>query len=155
MLRKFLFVSLAVITLASCKKDKDDAPAYNVSAKIDGVKKDFNLGAVATKQNFAGYYIVMINGNGGTTSSPLPAFTLAISDDVAIIAKTYTTNATDDNAAGSYTVSSQESYESEEEFSITVTSLTATEIKGTFSGKIEDGATTKNVTEGSFSAKFQ
>ena len=153
MLRKFLFVSLAVITLASCKKDKDEAPAYHLSAKVDGEKKDFNTSVAATKQNFGGYFFVIINGIAGSASSPYPAFSLTITDDAAITAKTYT--ATNFEAGGSYIKTNQESYESDTDFSVNITSVTATEVKGTFTGKVEDGATIKTVTEGTFSAKFQ
>lgn len=154
MLRKFLFVSLAVITLASCKKDKDEAPAYHLSAKVDGVKKDFNTAVVAQKEGDAQFgYSVSITGIGGTTLFPL--LNLEIYDENAVITtKTYT-------AAGNggtyiyYAVDSQTEHESDDEFSITVTSITATEVKGTFSGKFEDGATSKTITEGSFSAKFE
>jgi len=155
MLRKFLFVSLAVITLASCEKDKDDAPAYYLSAKVDGTKKDFNTAIVAQKEGDAtNGYSVYIVAAGGTATSPLPAFDLTISDDVAITAKTYT--ATQIQADGSYTPDSQSSYDSDTDFTITVSSITATEIKGVFSGKVEDASGGfKTITEGTFSAKFQ
>lgn len=157
MLRKILFVSLAVVTLASCKKDKDDAPAYYLSAKVDGTKKDFNTAIVAQKEGDAtNGYSVYIVAAGGTATSPLPAFDLTISDDVAITAKTYTATATQIQADGSYTPDSQSSYDSDTDFTITVSSITATEIKGTFSGKVEDSSGgVKTITEGSFSAKFQ
>jgi len=151
MLRKFLFVSLAVITLASCKKDKDDAPAYYVSAKIDGVKQDFNTAVLAQKIDSKTVYI---SAAGGTATAPFPMINLDIDADADITAKIYTAS-TNYEAYASYNTSSQASYESGEVFSITVTSITATEIKGTFSGEVEDGATIKKITEGSFSAKFQ
>ncbi len=153
MLRKILFVSIAVITLASCKKDKDDAPAHHVSAKIDGEKKDFNATVVATKQSLAGYHFVVVSGLAGSASSPYPAFSLSITDNAAITAKTYT--ATNFEAGGSYDKTDQEGYESDTDFSVTISSITDTEIKGSFVGKVDDGATVKTVTEGSFSAKFQ
>lgn len=154
MLRKFLFVSLAVITLASCKKDKDDAPAYHVSAKIDGVKKDFNTAVVAQKEGDAQFgYTVSITGVGGTSLFPL--LNLEIYDeDAAITTKTYTA-AVKSGAYSYYAIDTQTEHESDDEFSITVTSITATEVKGTFSGKFEDAASSKTISEGSFSAKFQ
>ena len=155
MLRKILFVSLAVITLASCKKDKDDAPAYHVSATVDGVKKDFNTAIAAQKDgNAQSGYTIFIVAIGGTASSPLPAFNLGIYDDAAISAKTYT--AAQSKADGSYVDASQTSYESDNDFSITISSVTATEVKGSFSGKVDDGSgNIVNITEGSFSAKFE
>ncbi|HKO81257.1 MAG TPA: hypothetical protein VJU78_12715 [Chitinophagaceae bacterium] len=155
MLRKFLFVSLAVITLASCKKDKDEAPAYHVSAKIDGVKKDFNTAVVAQKDGDAQTgFNVLITGVSGT--SIFPMLNLEIYDEnAAITTKTYTA-ASNFGAYCAYSIDSQTGHESDLDFSITVSSVTATDIKGTFSGKVEDGSGgIKTITEGSFSAKFQ
>jgi len=154
MLRKILFVSLAVITLASCKKDKDAAPANHVSAKVDGVQKDFNTAVAAqTDGNAQSGYTVYIVAVGGTTSSPLPAFNLSIADDAVITAKAYT--AALSTAGGSYVDANQTSYDSDTDFTITISSITATEVKGSFSGKVDDGAGhIADITEGSFSAKF-
>jgi hypothetical protein len=155
MLRKLLFVSLAVVTIASCKKSKNDTPAYFLSAKIDGVKIDFSSAVAAEKSGDAqNGYIVYILGIGGNASISLPAFDLTINDDAAIIGKTYT--AAQNKADGSYTAVNQSTYDSDTEFSITITSITETEVKGTFSGKIvEDGSlNVVNVTEGSFSARI-
>lgn len=158
MLRLLTF-SLAILLLASCKKDKQDTPSYYFSAKIDGVKKEFNTSVIAelNGDNQSVFYLD-INGFGGTSSYPLPVFYLEISDDVPIVAKTYQTIQTQSQweANGSYLVDGIESYDSDShDFSITITSLTSTEAKGTFSGTIEDRSTGKivAVTEGSFTAK--
>src|SRR5436189_4908415 len=96
MLRKLLLVSLAVATLASCKKDKNDAPAYNLSAKVDGAKADFNTAIVAQKSgDVSTGFSVVITAVGGSASSPYPAFNLFLGDDAAITARTYTAAADD------------------------------------------------------------
>ena len=153
MLRKLLFVSLAVATLASCKKDKNDAPAYNLSAKIDGVSTAFNTAVVAQASGDAQTgYVVAIVAAGGSGSTVLPAFSLSIADEAAITAKAYPAT----NADGSYTDVTQNTYDSENDFTITVSSVTATDIKGTFSGKVkDDNGGIKTITEGTFAAKFQ
>ncbi len=153
MLRKILFSSLVVLALASCKKDKDDAPANHVSAKVNGVKTDFNASASATKLGDASTgYIVMIVGLG-STSTLYPAMNINISDDAAITARTYT--AANDEADASYMVNSSDQHSSVDDFTVTVTSVTNTEIKGTFSGKVENmSGTVSTITEGTFSAKF-
>jgi hypothetical protein len=159
MLLRLLTFSLAIMFLASCKKDKQDTPSYYFSAKIDGVKKEFNTSVVAelNGDNQSVFYLDII-GFGGTSSYPLPVFSLEIADNVPIVAKTYQTIQAQSqwSANGSYTVDGIESYDSDShDFSITITSLTATEAKGTFSGTIEDRSSGKiiAVTEGSFTAK--
>lgn len=150
MLRKLLFVSLAVVTLASCKKDKNDTPAYNLSAKVDGVKVDFNTAVSASRMGNA----VIITGLGGNASSPYPSFNIFLEDDAAITAKAYT--ALDGDATIIYgAASGQATYASDDDFTVTVSSISATEVKGTFNGKVDNGAGIKTITEGAFSAKFQ
>jgi len=155
MLKKFLVVSLAVLSLASCKKDKDDTPAYSLSAKIDGTSQAFNTAVVAQKSGDAqtGFNII-ITGLGGSASSPYPAFNIILDDDAAFVAKTYTAAAFE--ASSIYLVDAQTSYESDTDFSVTISSITDTNVSGTFSGKLDDGSGgIKNITEGAFSAKFQ
>ncbi|MEP7372240.1 MAG: hypothetical protein ABI675_02555 [Chitinophagaceae bacterium] len=156
MLRKLLFVSLAVATLASCKKDKSDAPAYNLSVKVDGTKADFNTAVVAQKTGDASTgFTVAISGIGGTASSPYPSFSLLLDDDASITTKTYTAAA--DDITGIYQAASgQATFASDNDFTIVITSITATDVKGTFSGKVEDGSGgIKAITEGTFTARFQ
>ena len=148
MLRKLLFVSLAVATLASCKKDKNDTPAYSVSTKVDGTKVDFNTAAASKMGN-----MVVISGSGGSVSSPYPSFNIVLADDVAITTKAYT--AADGEVEIIYAAAAGQTFASDDDFTVTVTGISATEIKGTFTGKVEDGATIKTITEGTFSAKFQ
>lgn len=148
MLRKLLFVSLAVITLASCKKDKNDTPAYNLSAKVDGTKADFNTVSASRMGN-----AVLISGSGGSVSSPYPSFNIVLEDDVAITPKAYT--AADGEVEIIYAVAAGQTFASDDDFTVTVSSISATEVKGTFSGKVTDGTTIKTIAEGTFAAKFQ
>ena len=98
---------------------------------------------------------VIITGLGGNASSAYPSFSIFLDDDAVITAKAYT--ALDGDAAGIYApASGQASYASDDDFTVTVNSISATEVKGTFSGKVDDGAAgLKTITEGNFSAKFQ
>lgn len=154
MLRKLLFVSLAVVTLASCKKDKNDTPAYNLSAKVDGVKTDFNTAVVASKDGDASLgYTLIITAVGGSASNPHPAFSIYLEDDAVFTAKTYT--AANDDVTGVYVPENSFTYGSDTDFTLVISSITDTEIKGTFSGKVDNGTTIKTITEGTFSAKFQ
>ena len=150
MLKNFLVIALAILTLASCSKDKNDTPAYSLSAKIDGTSQAFNTAVTAQKAGDASTgYSVLIVGIAGSTSSPYPALTLSIDSDDPIVAKTYTATAFE--AGSMYVTDASTMLTSDTDFTITVTSITDTEVHGTFSGKIE----TKTISEGAFSAKFQ
>ena len=58
---------------------------------------------------------------------------------------------TNDHAEGHYWRTEQIYYKSDKVFSVTLTSITPTEIKGTFSGKMNSNA--MDITGGSFFAK--
>lgn len=149
MLRKLLFVLVTVATLTSCKKDKGEA-AHNLSAKVDGVKVDFNTTVSASRNDDD----IIVMGFGGNVASPYPSFSIFLDDDAAITAKTYT--AADGEATIIYAASSgQATFSNNTDFTVTVSSITSSEVKGTFSGKVENGSGIKTISEGTFSAKFQ
>ena len=162
MLKTFLVAALAVLTIVSCSKDKDDkndTPIKNFSAKIDGVKKDFNFSVAAQLNGTSAQtgYLLFINGNAGTTSNPLPNFYVEINVDAPIEAKTYQTIQSQSKweADANYWLDGSTVYEvHDHDFSITITSITSTEVRGTFSGTLEDSSTGQviNITEGTFSA---
>ena len=150
MLKNFLVIALAILTLASCSKDKDDTPAYSLSAKFDGTAQAFNTGVAAQKAGDATTgYSVAVAGTAGSTSSPYPTLVLSIESDAPVVAKTYTATAFE--AGALYATDASTLLTSDTDFTITVTSITDTDVRGTFSGKID----TKVVSEGAFSAKFQ
>jgi hypothetical protein len=151
MLRKFLVLFLAVASLASCKKDKDDAPAYYYSAKVDGTSTNFFNSTVTAIRIGDG---ILVTGSGRTTTSPYPSLGIIFEHLAAITAKTYTAS------AGEVTIiyqaaAGQVLYSSDDDFTVIVSSVSATEVKGTFSGKVDNGTEAKTITEGQFLAKFQ
>lgn len=156
MLKKLLIISLAVFTLASCKKDKNDGPpGYHLTAKIDGVKVDFSVALAAeVYQDPTNGFTLSVLGMGGSGNAILPAFDFIIQDDVVITTKTYT--AAQHIMTSSYTDVNNESYDADNDFSITVTSITSTEVRGTFTGKLVHSGSLDivNVTEGTFYSKI-
>lgn len=161
MLKTFLITAVTVLTLVSCSKDKkENTPAEFFSAKVNGVKKEFNFSVAAQLDiDSPQDYNLFINGNGGTSSNPLPNFDIEVHADGPIETKTYQTIQSQSKweAEGNYWLDGSTSYSIEaHDFSITITSITATEVKGTFSGTLEEFTTGEilNITEGMFSAKL-
>jgi hypothetical protein len=150
-----LVVSLVVLALVSCKKDKNESGTYHLSAKFNGVKVDFSAALAAEK------YVDPANGNtisvlgmGGTASNPLPSFDFIIHSDSEITTKIYTES--QDGMLVSYSDTNNDSYDEGDEFTITISSMTATEVRGTFSGKLIKSGSLEvvDVTEGSFYSKI-
>jgi hypothetical protein len=158
MFKNLLVIILTGLTLVSCSKDSDkddnNTPVYSLSAKIDGVSQAFNLDLGAGKAGDATYgYTVVVIGRGGTASNIYPTLTVQVRSDATIVAKTYT--AANGEASAVYVAADQTTYVGVSEFTVTISSITDTEMSGTFSGKVDDGSGgLKTISEGTFSAKF-
>ena len=162
MLRTLLAAAVLILTTVSCSKNNNDGdnnnPTRFFSAKIDGVKKEFNFSVVAQLDiDSPQSYHLFVNGGGGTSSDPLPNFYVEINTDAPIVAKTYQTIQSQFKweADANYWLDGATIYEVyDHDFLITITSITSTEVSGTFSGTLEEGSTGQviSITEGMFSA---
>ncbi len=147
---------------------------YTFQCKIDGALKTFNVGTVAAKQTIQGTTAYTIGGKA-TTGTDLEVFALTITMNNGTLAPgTYAI----DDASGNFFVAGQYMFPSGQQalqagsgdtsdnpFSITVTSISSTEIAGTFKGKMAQidvtnpnpptNPPTKTITEGQFKVKFQ
>ena len=167
---KFLFIVAFTGFLFSCKKSSESTTSsYYVKANFDGTEKNFNTSATAMKSKLAdSVYNLTITG---VTETEEGAITLWSKQDDFVTGKTYTIEASNgstnilsyvsplgsSDAASTWT--STYSYGTVEmSFSCTITETTSTYVKGTFSGvifqNIESSIVSKNVTSGSFYAKF-
>jgi hypothetical protein len=167
-MKKFLSYS-AVICLffifVSCKKDKNDTNStdYYMSAKVDGVQKTYKLNAIAVKLQVDTIYSIGLNAYGDTTSKE--QFFLNIGQtNKAITTGTYIDADADDLAVvGGYnpgTTDETKLYgagfqtDNNPRLTITISTLTSTNVSGTFSGTYyDDGGDGTNiiaVTEGKF-----
>lgn len=160
MLRTLIVVSLVALMLSSCKKDKNDTPTYHISAKLDGVKTDFNFAVAAELigDNAQTGYKLLVVASGGNSTNLYPLFELNVDSEAPIVAKTYVTNDSQSlwEASADYIPDGPGWYETNlNNFSITIISITATQVEGVFSGTIEDYPTLMTVTEGTFTAKFE
>ena len=162
MLRKFLVVIVTMLTIVSCSKDKNDDDnnsAYYFSAKVDGVKKEFKTSVAAQLDGTSAQtgYSLFVDGNGGTSSNPLPNFYVEVNVDAPIVAKTYQTiqGQSQWEAGANHWLDGSTSYDVDgQDFSITITSITSSVVKGTFSGTLKEDITGQviSITEGMFSA---
>ena len=161
MLKKLLFVSLTAFVLFSCAKEKNasgspsSSGAYHLTAKFNGTLVDFSTSLAAEKYlDPTNGYTISVLGIGGTTSTPLPSFDFIIHSDSEIKAKTY--NEATDVMLVSYSDKNFNNYDEDGQFTITISSISNTEVRGTFSGKMIASGSLEviNVTDGSFKAKI-
>jgi hypothetical protein len=152
MLKKLLFVSMIALVFASCKKDNDKSAAH-LTAKFNGTLVDFSASLAAEKYyDPSNGYTISVLGIGGSTSNPLPSFDFIIQSDSEITTKTYSEGT--DMVLASYVDTNFDTHDEGDQFDIIITSITETEVRGTFSGKMIKSGSLEvvNVTEGSFRA---
>lgn len=146
-------------------------PTDFITCKIDGVFTTFNVNATAGLDNSTGFPILGIDGSSTTTSID-PSISLGIVKLMggSILAGTYTVNQVatgitvscdyNDAASVNFFAGSDPLNQSQSPaFTITITSITATRVVGTFSGPVKDnggaGPGGKNITEGVFNVPIQ
>lgn len=144
MLKHLLFLSLATLLLASCKKDKAEPVSegyYFVTAKINGVPTEFKTVVGANRfDEDRSPYLLFVTGRGGElhTRQAVPSLTLILNDDAPLTHKTYVSGVDPINAG--YSITEMAPYNADPGFVVTITQLTTKEIRGTFSGKLRDNA---------------
>jgi len=148
---------------------------YFLQCKINGTSKTFNVSLTAKKQDAGGGITVYsIAGKANSNATDLESFVLGINASGPLTATTYKV----DDVSTAYTmaaiynpnsqttlISSQTGDTSSDPFQLTITSVSTTEVAGTFKGNLFEQDLTnptpptnppvKSVTEGSFKVKFQ
>ena len=153
-----LALAFGAFTFSSCKK-KDVTPAVSITANVDGTATSFNVNAAALQGTVSGVTITNIQGttSGGATLS------LALNGTVTA-GKTYSDAATNDNdkplMVYAASATSDDDFFNDDDNaanlpSVTITSVTATTIDGTFTGLIENSTSTKSITNGKFHVNIQ
>jgi len=168
-MKKPLFITICLLlAFTSCKKNSSDAPANTISATIDGVVESFNTGggaqlgtAVQLNSN-----LVITGANGVAAGSDVMSIT--ISSNTSIAEGVYT-NSGANNAGftsilyskGPFSLTNPNIYATDVNgthlTTVTITSLSSTNIKGTFSGQLllNGGSTVKAVTNGKFNLSIK
>jgi hypothetical protein len=154
-IKSILLLTLAVgiITLNSCSKDKDNAViSTTITASIDGTATTFN-NAFALTGTVGGTKFTNVQG----TSSSKAVLSITMNGTITA-GKTYTSTATaiSDRASLLYAPNDTDDYLNDDSNSakivtVTVTSISSTNIQGTFKGNVTAGSgKVKAITDGKF-----
>lgn len=161
-----LFSACVMFAFASCKKDSSKKTGSNtITATVGGSDINFSASASAQIVNQSGGYELAIVGLTSTGSNP-QTMTISIASEVPIVKGTYTLNSSTPSDANSFpqlSYSENTSITNPVGFTtditgansstITITSISSTNVQGTFSGVLlsdQDNTTTKAVTNGKF-----
>jgi hypothetical protein len=148
-----LTLAIGVITLNSCSKDKDNTViSTTITASIDGTATTFN-NAFAITGTVGGEKFTNVQG----TASSKAVLSITINGTITA-GKTYTSTATaiSDRALLLYAPNDTDDYINDDSISakivtVTVTSISSTNIQGTFKGNVTAGSgKVKAITDGKF-----
>jgi len=167
MKKVLVFISCIIVLFASCKKDKQQTPAYYITADVDGVPVSFTTNNLAkfSKATLTQNNKLYLYGAAGLDensdvisidiSEPQPitqgSTYTAIIDDTHYVGIAYVTAPFSTTRPNQYI-----SYFDDGGMGITITSLTDKGIEGTFRGTLANinNGTEKKLTNGKFKLMF-
>ncbi len=162
---RLLIPALCVLFIVSACKKSANKPASTVgtiTVNIDGAAQTFNVGATAHVDNTGGFYSLALIGIQSATASN--SVIVEVTSDSPIVAGT-TYTGTNSQADMSYTqISGNAVYQFDgsnnaSNATITVKSISSTNVQGTFSGTLElitgTGAASKVLTNGTFNLNIK
>jgi hypothetical protein len=153
-----LAMSLAVVTLNSCKK-KDVKPAVSITATVDGTATSFNVNAAALQGTVSG--MTFTNIQGSTSGGAMLSMTL---QGAVTAGKTYSDAAASEGDMPLFvyapSATSEDDYLNDDDNAsnlptVTITSVTSTTIDGTFKGLVQNSTGTKSIADGKFHVNIQ
>jgi hypothetical protein len=153
-----LAMSLAVVTLNSCKK-KDVKPAVSITATVDGTATSFNVNAAALQGTVSG--MTFTNIQGSTSGGAMLSMTL---QGAVTAGKTYSDAAASEGDMPLFvyapSATSQDDYLNDDDNAsnlptVTITSVSSTTIDGTFKGLVQNSTGTKSIADGKFHVNIQ
>jgi len=176
MKRLFFLTTLFAVLSLSCNKSHNTGSTYYINATIDGVGKSFSGDVFATRASDNKGNTININGlfssssgegldvlvSSNNPSQTVDAGTYNDSSSVYTIVLSYAPSATGTGYSGGTATSDSAKTHGitiANPLQVVITSLSSTEVKGSFSGDIflsgDASADKKTVMNGSFYAKFQ
>jgi hypothetical protein len=170
MKKLLLFSACVMLAFSSCSKKKDNSPSATntITANVAGTDTKFNTTVTGVLASGQGAYDLAITGLTGTGTSA-QSLSISIGSQNPIVKGTYTLNSSTSSDATSFpdlvyeaNLSGSSSAEFATDFTgtnattITITSITSTNVQGTFNGVlVGDGNTTKSITSGTFNATIK
>lgn len=160
-----LFMMFVIFTSCGKSSSNPNSGGGTITCTIDGTAMTFNNVLIAKDTAFFGAYALTISGASAISSSST-VFSLTVDGTSPIVTGTYnigpTGNSTDAPALA-YSQGSSFAYEEDisgtKESAIVITSLSKTNVQGTFSGTLTlmtgSGPATKTVTNGKFNVNFK
>ena len=158
---------LALVLLASCKKSNHSSTPTGgtITATVDGSPMTFNNVLVAKDTSYLGAYAITMSGISSLTANA-PELSLTVDGPSAVTTGTYSlplSGTVTDLPALSFSQGTTLVYGSDisgsDSSSIVITTLTKTNVQGTFSGtltlQLGTGAATKVITDGKFDVNFK
>lgn len=165
MKNSFVLGAWLVLLLSACSKNNDVSASGSITGNVDGSGTSFNNNVKAIRTDISGGHSISIVGFQGAGASN--QIGIVVTSTQAIAAGTYSENSSSSEKIGtiSYIQSGNPNpyinYNSQTNpTTVTVTSVSAASIQGTFSGDVfltnSSGVTTtkKVITKGQFNVKF-
>jgi hypothetical protein len=164
-MKKTLICVIAILSFcASCKKSSSDpsnTPANTITATVDGVSENFNTSVYAKIGTGIRINSALIISGSNSSASGSDLISLTLNTNNTIDKGDYTNNGSNGVTSivyskGVSTLANPNFYATDVNgvylSTITITSISNTNVQGTFSGKLvfPDGKTTKMVTDGKF-----
>jgi hypothetical protein len=159
MKKLFAIAILGSVVLVSCKKSSGGGAP--LQATINGKATSFGTEASGLTSSGGGQYTIVVAGVSGTTSPN--AFSVTVESSSPIVAGTYTDTSTTNfgglqyipyNTTNFFASAGQASHPTK----VVVTSVSSTQISGTFQGTLYAGqdttTTPETITNGSFNVKL-
>ncbi|MFD2871330.1 hypothetical protein ACFS5N_02545 [Mucilaginibacter ximonensis] len=165
MKRVFTLIACFFVLFASCKKDKNQAPAYYVTADVDGTSFNFtsnnlarlmkgkNGGSLATNSELSLYGATRIDQDAD-------AISIVISEPATTIGTGTYTGGVDDSRfvsiqylIGPFSASAPNEYVSDLSdggMAVKITSIDNNTVQGTFRGTLYHNGSEKSITNGKF-----
>lgn len=165
-MKKIFFALMGILFLASsCSKEESEEQKaadsnFFVRFKAGAETKEYKDIVLALRTTNGGMNTVAIQGQE-TLNANTPGIIVTITDPAEITAKTYTENGTNDSPATLYRDAAAKEFSNlfmttASGFSVTITEINTTTVRGTFNGKVSDlNGDELTISDGSFYAKFQ
>lgn len=162
----FVFIGCFLVFFASCKKDKEQAPANYITADIDGKPVKFTVNNLARSTNATvteNFKLYLYGAAGWDENSD--AISINISEPQEIKKGTYTGGIDDTRYVAIAYLTGPFSSEKPNEYvsdlsdggmAVTITSISKDNIQGTFRGTLlnTNNGTQKTLTNGKFNLSF-